>query len=198
MTRLYKAYYIKEVSSLMDKISVIVPVYNTEKYLNDCISSILKQSYPNIELILVNDGSTDGTFSICQQYADKYNNIKLINQERVGQSEARNTGLQYATGELITFVDADDWIEKDYLMHLSTQMRKYNSDIAITCYYQYYQAQNNFGFFDIDSLSHFKGVHRGYEWTVLRFQYETYAGGVHSSVGETIQACIMERNMVSS
>lgn len=162
----------------MDKISVIVPVYNAEKYLDQCIQSILNQTYSNVELVLVNDGSTDGSYSICQKYADTHKNIKLINKKNAGHSEARNTGLQYATGEKVTFVDDDDFIDKDYLTHLSDQMKKYNSDIACTCYYMYNEEKNNFIFLvgkDSD-LSILEGSHKGYEWALLRFDYQKLLG----------------------
>ena len=92
-------------------VSIIIPVFNTEVYLNQCIESILKQSYHNIELILVNDGSSDESLNICKEYAEKDARIIVKDIPNGGASRARNIGLECATGDLIWFVDADDWIE---------------------------------------------------------------------------------------
>lgn len=98
----------------MDRISVIVPVYNTEeKYLRQCIESIVEQEYKDIELILVDDGSTNGAAEVCDRYAEKYDRIQVIHQENQGVSAARNHGMERAEGEWLAFVDADDWLEKN-------------------------------------------------------------------------------------
>lgn len=96
-------------------ISIIVPVYNAERHLNKCIDSILSQSFVNFELILINDGSTDGSESICQKYAISDNRVKFFHKKNGGVGSARNLGLEKATGDWIMFVDADDWIEHDCL-----------------------------------------------------------------------------------
>jgi len=102
-------------------ISIIIPVYNVEKYLNRCIESIINQTYKNLEIILVDDGSTDNSGKICDEYALKDNRIKVIHKQNGGVSSARNKGLEVATGEYIGFVDSDDYIEKDmYELLLST------------------------------------------------------------------------------
>lgn len=97
----------------MKKISVIVPVYNMEKYLVRCLESIVNQTYPDLEIICVNDGSTDSSAKILETYASKDKRIKLITKENGGLSSARNAGINAATGEFITFVDSDDWIQPD-------------------------------------------------------------------------------------
>lgn len=102
-------------------ISIIVPVYNVEEYLNDCIDSILAQTYTNFELILVDDGSTDGSRDICDQYAEKDIRVKVIHKENGGVSSARNIGLSYAGGVFVTFVDSDDTVDKCYLESFSQQ-----------------------------------------------------------------------------
>lgn len=117
------------------KISVIVPVYNVEKYLKRCINSILNQTFKNFELILVNDGSTDNSLNICKNYKEKDGRIQLISQTNKGLSAARNTGLKYAKGKYVCFVDSDDFIEKEYLSLLLSNIEKYNSDIAMCEYY---------------------------------------------------------------
>lgn len=99
-------------------ISVIVPVYNVEKYLKRCLESILKQTFRNFEVILVDDGSTDGSSNLCERYAKQYKNINVIHQQNAGQAVARNKGLDWCFAEsdcqYIAFVDSDDWIEKQY------------------------------------------------------------------------------------
>ena len=103
-------------------ISVIVPVYNVEKYLATCLNSIIKQSYLNLEIICVNDGSTDGSKKIIDEYCQKYKMIKVIDQKNAGLSSARNAGLDSAEGEYILFVDSDDWLEGEIVEHVSQVM----------------------------------------------------------------------------
>lgn len=93
------------------KVSVIVPVYNVEKYLRDCLDSVVNQTLEDIEIICVNDGSTDNSLAILEDYAEKDSRIRIINQENKGLGGARNTGLYNANGEYISFIDSDDWIE---------------------------------------------------------------------------------------
>ena len=115
----------------MSMISVIVPVYKTEKFLSDCIKSILNQTYHDLEVILVNDGSPDSSGQICEEYAKKDSRIKVIHQENAGVASARNTGLNLAAGEYITFVDSDDYISEDFVKILFEAMSENNADIAI-------------------------------------------------------------------
>lgn len=114
------------------KISVIVPVYNVEKYLDKCIKSILNQTYTNLEIILVNDGSTDNCGGICDYYAEIDKRIKVIHQKNCGLSNARNTGLSVAQGEYIGFVDSDDWIEPIMYETLLNLSERYRADVS-TC-----------------------------------------------------------------
>ena len=99
----------------MPKVSIIVPVYNTEKYLARCIDSILAQTFTDFELILVNDGSKDNSGKICDEYAQKDSRIIVIHKENGGVSSARNKGIDVAQGDWISFVDSDDWISSDFL-----------------------------------------------------------------------------------
>lgn len=112
-------------------LSVIVPVYNVEEYLVRCVDSILAQTYENLEVILVDDGSPDGSGAICDDFAAKDARVKVIHQENGGLSRARNAGLDAATGEYITFVDSDDWIEKDSYEHLLSLMERYQ--VKLVC-----------------------------------------------------------------
>ena len=115
---------------MKNKISVIVPVYNTEDYLERCIRSIIDQTYKNIEIIAVNDGSTDSSLSILESLRKEDNRIIIINQENMGVSKARNKGLDYATGEFITFVDSDDFIEKDMYEVMINHLIEEDADLC--------------------------------------------------------------------
>lgn len=112
-------------------LSVIIPVYNVEKYLVKCVESILGQTYRALEVILVDDGSPDASGRICDELAAKDSRIKVIHQENSGLSRARNAGMEAATGEYITFVDSDDWIEADAYEHLLGLMEKYQ--VKLVC-----------------------------------------------------------------
>lgn len=96
------------------KLSVIIPVYNTEKYLSRCVDSVLGQSFTDFELLLVDDGSTDDSGTICDEYAEKDNRVRVFHKENGGASSARNLGLDHAQGEWVTFIDSDDYIEDDF------------------------------------------------------------------------------------
>lgn len=113
-----------------DLISVIVPIYNVEKYLNRCVDSIINQTHANLEIILVDDGSQDNCFDICEEYSIKDRRIKVIHKINGGLSDARNEGLKIAEGEFIGFVDGDDWIEPEMYERLLESIVKNNSDIS--------------------------------------------------------------------
>lgn len=126
------------------KISTIIPIYNTATYLEKCINSIINQTigFENIELILVNDGSTDNSEKIIKKYTKKYKNIKYIYQENSGQASARNNGLKCANGEYISFVDSDDFIEPDMYLELYEAAKKDKFDI-VTCDYTFLKKKKN-------------------------------------------------------
>lgn len=126
----------------MKKISVIVPVYNVEKYLSQCLDSIIHQTYKNLEIILVDDGSTDSSGLICDNYSQKDKRIKIIHKCQGGLSDARNAGLKIATGEYISFIDSDDFIDKNMYSILINNTQKYNSDIVWFNYYNYYSKKH--------------------------------------------------------
>ena len=114
-------------------ISVIIPVYNSERWIERCINSIINQSsFKKIEMIIVDDGSTDKSFELCEKYKKKHTNIKLIKIENSGVSNARNQGLKIATGKYISFVDSDDWVEKDFYEKCIENIR--NNLCEIICY----------------------------------------------------------------
>lgn len=119
-------------------ISVIVPVYKVEKYLNRCVDSILSQTFNHIEIILINDGSPDKCGEICNEYAKLDNRIKVVHKENEGLSSARNIGLSIAEGEYVAFVDSDDYIHPRMYEVLYKQARKHSSDIVICNYKDVY------------------------------------------------------------
>lgn len=114
----------------MLKISVIVPIYNTGKYLHRCLESILAQTYKKLEIILVDDGSTDNSGKICNYYAQKDERIKVIHKKNGGQSSARNAGLDIASGDYISFVDSDDWIVEDIYEYCIDLIKTMNCDVV--------------------------------------------------------------------
>lgn len=112
-------------------ISVIVPIYNVERYLKDCLDSIISQTYKNLEIILVDDGSSDKSAQICEQFANKDKRIKLLHKQNGGQSSARNMGLDIANGEFISFVDSDDILHEDYIQKLYDMASKFNAKLSM-------------------------------------------------------------------
>lgn len=112
------------------KISIIVPVFNAEKYLKRCLDSLVHQSIKDIEIICINDGSTDSSSDILKEFAKSDSRISLIDQDNQGQSNARNAGLNKAHGKYIGFVDSDDWVDLDFFEKLYNAAEKYNCDIA--------------------------------------------------------------------
>lgn len=113
------------------KISIIVPVYKVEQYLERCVNSLTNQTYKNIEIILVDDGSPDQCPQMCDGYAGEDSRIKVIHKKNGGLSDARNAGLDAATGEYIAFVDSDDWVEPDFIEQLYVNAKKEDADISI-------------------------------------------------------------------
>ncbi|WP_133067104.1 glycosyltransferase family 2 protein [Eubacterium maltosivorans] len=117
-------------------ISVIVPVYKVEKYLVRCLESILQQTYQDFEIILIDDGSPDNSGLICDKYVQKDKRIKVLHQKNSGLSDARNRGLEIASGEYIAFIDSDDWIDPYYFEILMSNLIKYDLDISICNFYK--------------------------------------------------------------
>lgn len=129
-------------------ISVIVPVYNVSKYLRHCVDSILGQSYSELEIILVDDGSTDGSSQICDEYIEKDTRITVIHKENGGLSSARNKGLEIASGDYVSFIDSDDWLEKDFYSKMVVGMQE-GADVVNGDYSIYY---NNRAYPKYDNL----------------------------------------------
>lgn len=117
-----------------DLVSIVIPVYNVEKYLKKCIDSVINQSYKNIEIILVDDGSKDLSGQLCDEYASRDKRIKVIHKENGGLSDARNAGIDIANGKYITFIDSDDYVSLDYVEYLYRLLIDNNADISVCMY----------------------------------------------------------------
>ena len=112
------------------KISVIIPVYKVEKYINQCIESVIDQTYDNLEIILIDDGSPDKCPQICDEYANKDKRIIVVHKKNGGLASSRNIGLDLASGDLISFVDSDDWIDREMFAEMVQLKEKYNASIV--------------------------------------------------------------------
>lgn len=117
-------------------ISIIVPVYNVAKYLPRCIDSIISQTYSNLEIILVDDGSTDESGAICDEYSKTDKRIRVLHKENGGQSSARNAGLDIANGEFIAFADADDWVANNYIEEMHLNLIEFDAEISAVSYFK--------------------------------------------------------------
>lgn len=126
----------------MTKVSVIIPCYNAENYILNCLEKILKDKLKAKEIIVINDGSKDNTLQVLKEFQKKHKEIKIINQENSGQAVARNKGLAIATGDYVTFVDIDDWIEENMLYEMYTYANKNNFDYVYCDYYEHYPHTN--------------------------------------------------------
>lgn len=117
------------------KVSIIVPVYNVENYIKRCLDSIIEQTYKNLEIIIINDESMDNSLSICEEYAQRDERIRIFSQKNGGLSDARNTGINKATGDYICFIDSDDWVEKDYIQSGIDIVLKNNVKLVVFGYF---------------------------------------------------------------
>lgn len=132
------------------KVSVIVPIYNVQKYLPRCIDSIIKQSYKNLEIILVDDGSTDGSEVVCDRYAQKDSRVIVVHQKNIGLAGARNAGIDISKGEYICFVDSDDYVHPDYVKYLYKMCQENDCEIGI-CYHYITEEDDYYKDIDINS-----------------------------------------------
>lgn len=123
---------------MLPKVSVIVPIYNVEKYLNRCVDSVLNQTYKNLEIILVDDGSPDKCGAISDSYKNNDNRVKSLHKKNGGLSDARNYGMKYATGEYVLFLDSDDWLKEEMIETLIKLILEYKADIVQSAFYYAY------------------------------------------------------------
>ena len=154
---------------MFPKISVVVPIYKVEKYLDRCIYSIINQTYTNLEIILVDDGSPDNCPKICDEYASKDNRIKVIHKQNGGLSSARNAGIKVATGDYIGFVDSDDFIELDMYEQMYKVAYENDVDLVMSDYYKVHKDDRkevtldiNPGMYKKDDIASEKGFE--YRW----------------------------------
>lgn len=131
-------------------ISVIVPIYNTEKYLVECVESLRKQTYSNIEIILVDDGSTDASIEICDEFAEKDSRVRVFHKKNEGVAVARNFGIQQSNGQYVVIVDSDDVAVDRMIEVLYTQIKENDADIAVGNYYIYDESDGNFYYYITD------------------------------------------------
>ena len=153
----------------MEKISVIVPVYMSEDYLEKCLDSILQQTYQNLEVILINDGSTDGSAAICQRYKNQDARVKVYHKPNGGVASSRNRALEAVTGDYIVFVDNDDWLELDHIQSLYDLLKKTDADIAIGNFTQFIEDQGSF-LIHVGADNYFEQVYSPFDW--FHHQYD--------------------------
>ena len=150
-------------------ISIIVPIFNTEKHLHQCLDSISSQSYENFECLLINDGSTDASASICREYVAKDARFRYFEKENGGVSSARNLGIERSGGAYITFIDSDDWVEFDYLEVLYSAIIQETADISVSTYRTYEMSKNQWLFHAFKRVEHQKVFSRQELFNKLMF-----------------------------
>ena len=141
---------------ILTKISVIVPIYNTEEYLSQCLDSVINQTFEDIEIICVNDGSTDNSLEILKEYQENYPYIKLVNHEHKGPSASRNIGMEYSDGDYILFLDSDDYLDLNAIEELYNLMEEKSLDLLL------------FKLINFDAETHVKSSHRYFEMDFLK------------------------------
>ena len=129
----------------MKKVSVIIPVYNVAVYLPECLDSVLGQTYPNLEIILIDDGSTDGSSKICDSYAENDDRIKLIHQKNKGAANAKNAGLEVVSGSYITFLDSDDYVDPQWIERMVSALEASEADVSECNFYIEYTDHSDCG-----------------------------------------------------
>lgn len=149
---------------MVKRVSVIVSVHNIQDYVSDCIRSIVDQDYSNLEIILVDDGSTDRSLKICENFAAKDPRIRVIYEESRGAGAARNHGVDCSTGDYITFIDGDDIVENNYVSTLVEQKEKFKSDIAITFNKEFYKDTYYVLLDPAPSDEKYDGIYSPVEW----------------------------------
>lgn len=168
-------------------ISIIIPVFNMESYIERCISCIEKQTYKKLEVIFVDDGSSDSSYEILEEYRKKYNYINVIHTKNRGASAARNTGVQTAKGDYIVYVDADDYFYEDYIEYLYNIAAKYNADIAISDYIKTANTNTK------EKQSHRKAVVKRYD-VIAALENMSYRKEIGASpVGKIIKTSIAKQ-----
>ena len=196
----YKQLYQQEKQKLLSKIadyeskaliSIIVPIYNVEKYLRQCLDSIQDQSYQNFECLLINDGSPDNSADICKEYVSKDPRFRYIEKENGGVSSARNLGLEHSKGEYITFIDSDDWVDLDYLEVLHSKIREYNTDFVISSYKKFDMDEDCF-YLHIWDQDYYERIWTSQELLSQLPNLENYDGSYTVSWGKLFKRSIFD------
>lgn len=170
------------------KITIIIPVYNVEKYIKKTIESLIKQTLVDKEILIINDGSTDNTLQVVREYINKYKYIKIINQKNLGVSHSRNVGINEAKGKYILFNDGDDWIkDEDYLERIYNISLKNNLDVLTSGFNIYYNSQN-IKKVEFDNFFNEVGILNGKEY--LRYSLEK------NSTNYSICTCLIKRELI--
>ena len=197
----YKQLYEQEKQKLLSKIadyesktliSIIVPIYKVEKYLRQCLDSIMSQTYQNFECLLINDGSPDNSADICREYVEKDARFRYFEKENGGVSSARNLGIECSGGKYITFIDADDWVDSDYLEVLYNALIDENADISVSTYKRFHMA---------DNCWYFHSFQRGYEKRVFTNQelidefidLDTFDYSYRYVCGKLVRKCLLDK-----
>jgi len=170
-------------------VSVIIPVYNCEKYIEKCLDSILKQTYNNIEILVINDGSTDNSLERINRYQDIHKNIHITTTDNRGVSHARNIGIEQSNGEYIVFVDADDTIESEYIMHIVFPIVEGRCDIVFSGYKHIYLAAKR-----IEKMSSKIDMYDNLSNTYLFFIKNSLGATILSPVMKAFKSKIVKRN----
>lgn len=172
-------------------VSVIIPVYNAEKYIKRCLDSVLAQSYRNFEVLLIDDGSTDNSGRICDEYRFRDNRIRVIHNKNCGVAATRNVGIREAQGDYIAFVDSDDYIDPDMLEIMVTRVKKFNSDIVMCNYF------TDKGGKITKAKMNYKEVYDGADIVkneLLYLYYTDYHNGLYSLCNKLIKKSIYSAN----
>lgn len=146
------------------KVSIVVAAYNVEKFIERCLKSLVNQSFNDIEIIVVNDGSSDGTVSIIEKYKSNHTNILLINQKNQGLSAARNTGIEYSNSKYIAFIDGDDYVKETYVERMFEAIEQSNSDLVICDFIKVWEDEN----FNITKTKHYNVNSRNLNKNIMK------------------------------
>ena len=196
----YKQLYKQEKQKLLSKmadyeskslISIIVPVYNVEKYLRECLDSIMSQTYQNFECLLINDGSPDHSADICREYVEKDSRFRYFEKENGGVSSARNLGIEHSKGEYITFIDSDDWVDSDYLEVLHSKIKEYNTDFVISSYKKFDMDEDCF-YLHIWDQDYYERIWTSQELLTQLPNLENYDGSYTVSWGKLFKRSIFD------
>ena len=196
----YKQLYKQEKQKLLSKIadyeskaliSIIVPIYNVEKYLRQCLDSIQNQTYQNFECLLINDGSPDNSADICREYVSKDARFRYFEKENGGVASARNLGIKYSKGKYITFIDSDDWVDLDYLEVLHSKIKEYNTDFVISSYKKFDMDEDCF-YLHIWDQDYYEKIWTSQELLTQLPNLENYDGSYTVSWGKLFKRSLFD------